>query len=99
MGLSAEWQCPLRQLSGMPLRRMIFLVAALVAGWNGTCALVLLLIAPLGLAAVLTLVLLITLSSFAGCLGGIRAIRLLEANGQGQPEVGQGRRRIRGAGD
>ena len=90
---------PFRHPSGMTLRRLTFLIAGLVAGWNGTCTLVVLLIAPLGLATVLTLVLLITFSSFAGCLGGFRVIRSLEAAGQVRPRVGHGQQYIRGAED
>jgi hypothetical protein len=75
------------------------LVAALLAGWNGICALVFLLIAPLGLAAVLTLTLLITLSSFAGFLGGTKVMGWLEAGSRrGWSESAPEHQRIRGAG-
>jgi hypothetical protein len=83
----------------MVTRRPRLLVAALLASWNGICALVLLLIAPLGLAAVLTLTLLITLSSFVGFLGGTKAMGWLEAGGRRSwPESAPEHQRIRGAG-
>jgi hypothetical protein len=83
----------------MLTRRPLLLVAALVAAWNGICTLVLLLIAPLGLAAVVTLTLLITLSSFVGLLGGSRVVGWLEASGRMRWAERPERRRFRGVSD
>lgn len=51
-------------------RRPALLVQGLISLFNGAITLVLLLIAPLGLAAVITLTLLITASTFFTGLGG-----------------------------
>lgn len=53
-----------------PIRRPALLVQLLISLLNGAITLVLLLIAPLGLAAVITLTLLITSSTFLTGLGG-----------------------------
>jgi hypothetical protein len=99
MALSAasELQGLLALLCAMVTRRPRLLVAALVAGWNGLIALVVLLIAPLGLAAVLTLTLLITLNSFAGFWAGSRVIGWLEPGGRPSgAERSLERQRLRG---
>jgi hypothetical protein len=61
-----------------PTRRPALLVQLLISLLNGAITLVLLLIAPLGLAAVITLTLLITASSFFTGLGGGVLQRWLE---------------------
>jgi uncharacterized RDD family membrane protein YckC len=65
-----------------PTRRPALLVQLLISLLNGAITLVLLLIAPLGLAAVITLTLLITASTFLTGLGGGVLQRWLEGAGR-----------------
>ena len=66
------------------MTRASLLVHAVVAGVNGLISLTLLLIAPLGLATVITLTLLLTLSTFLGGLSGERILRWLHHSRQAQ---------------
>jgi len=75
--------CRWAQVISLRSRRPFLLLQLLVSLFNGAIALVLLLIAPLGLAAVITLTLLITASTFLTGLGGGVLQRWLEgAEGQ-----------------
>ncbi|MCT0224002.1 CRISPR-associated protein Csx18 [Synechococcus sp. CS-1328] len=64
------------------MTRPSLLVHAVVAGVNGLISLTLLLIAPLGLATVITLTLLLTLSTFLGGLSGEGVLRWLQHSRQ-----------------
>lgn len=80
------------------MRNASLLLNTLLALLNGGIALILLLIAPLGLAAVLTLTLLITLTTFiGGCLSDVILLRLLPAGRVNGPSSTTQRRRLRQA--
>ncbi len=69
--------------------RLLLVVNGVVAAAAGSATLVLLLIAPLGLAAVLTLTLLVTLVCLAGGMAGDLVLwRLLRGGGQGESVSG-----------